>query len=222
MSSPGFTTFDPIQATQNQYQQPITIPNAHRIPGIHDLQPAGTGWQYVGTTPPTLYVSSGAGVWTSPGTGSFSTLTVTGQSTLAATTIVGTTLINASGSATTTIGTGGTGAVRIGNATGNTEVTGNLTATNGNVVLGTAGNKISIATGSNATVGISGSMVAGAVTVSNTSVTDNSKIFAYPAALGTVTAPQSYYISAIVPATSFTIASADATDTSTWNYWFLN
>jgi hypothetical protein len=66
-------------------------------------------------------------------------------------TILGTTLINAAGAADTTIGTGGTGIVNIGNATGNTAVTGslttttsltatpgNITATNGNVVLGTA------------------------------------------------------------------------------------
>lgn len=65
--------------------------------------------------------------------------------------VTGTTGINTTGAAVTTIGTGGTGAVNIGNATGNTAVTGslttttsltatlgNITATNGNVVLSTA------------------------------------------------------------------------------------
>lgn len=45
--------------------------------------------------------------------------------------ITGTTGINVSGAAVTTIGTGGTGPVAIGNATGNTAVTGNLTASTG-------------------------------------------------------------------------------------------
>lgn len=103
-----------------------------------------------------------------------------------------------------------------------TATSGNITATNGNLVLSTAGNKLSIATGSNSSVGTSGAMTAGAVTVSNTSVTASSKIFCYPAALGTVTAPQAYYISAIVANTNFTITSASASDTSTWNYWIIN
>lgn len=164
-------------------------------------------------------------------------VTVTsGFSVLAGTSsLLGTVNINNSGAGVTTIGTGGTGAVNIGNATGNTSVTGSLTATttltaslgaitatNGNLVLGTAGNKISIATGANATVGTSGAMTAGAVTVANTSVTANSLIFAYPAALGTVTVPQAYYISTITPATSFVITSQDATDTSTWHYLIIN
>lgn len=103
-----------------------------------------------------------------------------------------------------------------------TATLGNVTATNGNLVLGTAGNKINIATGANASVGTSAAMTAGAVTVANTSVTAASKIFCYPEVLGTVTAPQAYRISAIVAATSFTITSADATDTSTWNYFIIN
>src|SRR2546425_1803524 len=43
--------------------------------------------------------------------------------------LTGTTTINTAGAATTTIGTGGTGVVNIGNATGNTFVTGALSAT---------------------------------------------------------------------------------------------
>jgi hypothetical protein len=84
------------------------------------------------------------------------------------------------------------------------------------------GTKLLVPTGANASSGTSAAMTAGSVTVANTSVTASSKIFAYPEALGTVTAPQAYYISAIVDATSFTITSADATDTSTWNYWIIN
>ncbi len=55
-----------------------------------------------------------------------STLTVTGLTTLAALTQVGTANINASGAAVTTIATGGTGALHLGNATGNTTLTGSF------------------------------------------------------------------------------------------------
>lgn len=55
------------------------------------------------------------------------TLGVTGTTTLAALNQVGTTHINISGAATTVIATGGTGALQIGNATGNTALTGALT-----------------------------------------------------------------------------------------------
>lgn len=54
------------------------------------------------------------------------TLTVTGLTTLAALTQVGTANINASGAAVTTIATGGTGALHLGNATGNTDLTGSF------------------------------------------------------------------------------------------------
>lgn len=176
----------------------------------------------------TLTGNSGGAI--SPTAGNINILGTTNQFSFAGSgsTLTGSlsaTLVAPGSIASTTTLTSGTSLSATTSITSGTTITatlGAITATNGNLVLGTAGNKISIATGSNATVGISGSMVAGAVTVSNTSVTDNSKIFAYPAALGTVTAPQAYYISAIVPATSFTIASASASDTSTWNYWFLN
>lgn len=103
-----------------------------------------------------LLVSKSGGIDTwaqleaSGGGGTFTALTVTGASTL-----TGTTHVNITGSAVTTIGTGGTGAVNIGNATGNTAVTGsltastsltatlgNITATNGSFVASTAGTGI--------------------------------------------------------------------------------
>lgn len=158
-----------------------------------------------------------------------------GTSSLKATTVVGTTLINASGAAVTTIGTGGTGAVNIGNATGNTAVTGSLTATttltatlgaitatNGNLVLGTAGNKIiSSSVGATAAAGANSfgtvTLIGGTIVVSTTAVTANSIIMLTrqtvgatgAAALGMLT------IGTIVAATSFVINSwktADATD----------
>ena len=107
-------------------------------------------------------------------------------------------------------------------ATSVTATLGNITATNGNVVLGTAGNKLSIATGANASVGTSGAMTAGSVTVNTTAVTANSLIFLTANTLGTVTVPSAYYVSAIVAGTSFTITASDATDTSTIDWFLIN
>ncbi len=84
--------------------------------------------------------------------GTFSgTLGVTGTSTLHALTQTGTASINASGASNTTIGTGGTGFVQIGNATGNTEVTGSLTASTG--LVATTGGVTATAGGVTATAG---------------------------------------------------------------------
>lgn len=208
------------------YVYPQFIGYAMRAPTIHDIYPAGTRWQNNAVNPAVIYETTGSGLWYSivGGGEALTSLTVTPGPT----NITGTTNINTSGTGVTSIGTGGTGAVNIGNTTGNTAITGTLTtsagitATNGNLSLGTAGNKLVIATGANASIGTSAAMTAGVVTVANTSVTAGSIIFAVPAALGTVTAAQAYYISAKVAGTSFTITSASATDTSTWNYLIIN
>jgi hypothetical protein len=74
-------------------------------------------------------VANNTATWvsTAGGAGVFSSLTVTpGPISL-----TGTTTINTAGAATTTIATGGTGAVNIGNATGNTSITGTLTTSAG-------------------------------------------------------------------------------------------
>jgi len=169
------------------------------------------------------------------------TLTATGGlTTLAALTQVGTTLINASGAAVTTIGTGGTGAVNIGNATGNTAVTGSLTAsttltatlgaitaTNGNVVLGTAGNKIiSTSVASTTTAGANSfgnvSLVGGSAVVSTTAALTNSIIILTTQALGTVATPMPIAVTARSNGVSFTITSSDGTDTSSIGWMIIN
>lgn len=76
------------------------------------------------TTPPTLYIFNGTSWVTSNSSGTFTTLTVNGT-----TTLTGLTNINTTGAAITNIGTGGTGAVNIGNVTGGTTFTGPMTAT---------------------------------------------------------------------------------------------
>ena len=106
-------------------------------------------------------------------------------------------------------------------ATTVTATLGAITATNGNLVLGTAGNKLQIATGANASVGTA-TLVAGTVTVATTAVTTNSKIFVTVGALGTVAAPQAMHVDAIVNGVSFDITSADVTDTSDVNWFIIN
>jgi hypothetical protein len=136
------------------------------------------------------------------------------------------------GAATTVIGTGGTGAVQIGNATGNTAVTGSLTAsttltatlgaitaTNGNLVLGTAGNKIvSTSVASSTTAGANSfgkvTLVGGTATVATTAVTANSIIFLTRMSVGSTGANPLGLLSigTITASTSFVINAWSSTD----------
>lgn len=97
---------------------------------------------------------------------------------------------------------------------------GDIRAGNGNVTLGTAGNKINVATGSNASIGVSGTLTAGTITISTTAVTSSSKIFLTVAAPAGVQGILS--VGTIVNGTSFVINSTSATETSTVNWWIIN
>lgn len=95
------------------------------------------------------------------------------------------------------------------------------TLINGNLTLGTAGNKINITEGTNATVGVA-TLVAGTVTVNTTAVTANSRIFltrqTTAGTLGT-----SVDVTARVAGTSFTITSnGSVLDTSTVAWLIIN
>ncbi len=178
----------------------------------------------------TLTAGSSLHVTTSATIGT--TLGVTGATILAALTQVGTCHINISGAGVTTIGTGGTGAVNIGNATGNTLVTGSLratttltatlgaiTATNGNLVFGTAGNKIlssHVGTTSAAGANSFGSVAlsSGTVTVSTTAVTSSSLIVIWRQSIGSTGANPvgELSVGTIVNGASFVINSIDQTD----------
>jgi hypothetical protein len=166
--------------------------------------------------------------------GTAGTRTISIGSATATETILGACNINASGSAITTIGTGGTGAVNIGNATGNTSVTGSLTATttltatlgditatNGNLVLVAAGNKInrtSVATTTAAGDNAAGTvtLVGGTATVSTTAVNSASLIRLSRMSVGATGAAAlgELSVGTIVNGTSFVINAwqqADAT-----------
>lgn len=112
---------------------------------------------------------------------------------------------------------------------GNIDATaGNVTAgallatTNGNLRLGTAGNKIVIATGANASLGTSAAMVAGSVTVATTAVTASSIIFLTANTPGGTQGTLSAPTASIIAGTSFVINSSNAADTSTVNWWIVN
>ena len=94
------------------------------------------------------------------------------------------------------------------------EVTGNLSLT-------TSGNKLKIATGTNASLGTA-TLVAGTVTVSTTAVTSSSKIFLTCNTPGGTQGFLSAPAGSITNATSFVINSSSASDTSTVNWWIIN
>lgn len=85
--------------------------------------------------------------------------------------------------------------------------------TDGSFSLATVGGGLLIKEGANATSGVA-TLVAGTVTVNTTKVTATSRIQLTPQALGTVTSPKAVGVTARTAGTSFTITSADATDTS--------
>lgn len=87
-----------------------------------------------------------------------------------------------------------------------TATAGPITATNGNLVLGTAGNKLSIATGANAAVGTA-TLTNGTVTVATTAVTASSIILLTRQSVGTTGANDLGILSVgtITASTSFVI-----------------
>lgn len=96
----------------------------------------------------------------------------------------------------------------------------NSFATEGSLVCDVAGGGLSIKEGANARSGVA-TLVAGTVTVANTSVTANTRIFLTPQTLGTIARPAAVGVTARVAATSFTITSGDAADTSTVAYLLI-
>ena len=98
-------------------------------------------------------------------------------------------------------------------ASGNILVTpsGGLWAVAGNISLSVIGNGLKIKEGANARMGVA-TLVGGVVTVANTSVTANTRIFAFHQTLGGTIGV--LYVSAVVAATSFTITSSNILDTS--------
>jgi len=91
----------------------------------------------------------------------------------------------------------------------------------GNFELATAGNKIKIATGTNASVGTA-TLVAGTVTVNTTAALTASLIFVSCNTPGGTQGLLSAPSASITNATSFVINSSSNADTSTVNWWIIN
>lgn len=95
------------------------------------------------------------------------------------------------------------------------------TLMNGNLTLGTAGNKINITTGSNASIGTA-TLSGGTVTVSTTAVTASSIIFLTDATTGALTNIGTPTVGTITAGTSFVINSSNVLDTSNINWHIIN
>lgn len=78
---------------------------------------------------------------------------------------------------------------------------------------------IQLTEAANSKFGVSAAMTAGKVTVANTSVTANSRIFVTRAAGGAN--PGAVYVSAKTAGTSFEVTSTSTTDTGTVNYLII-
>lgn len=98
---------------------------------------------------------------------------------------------------------------------------GNLSLLTGSFTLSTAGSKINISTGSNASIGTA-TLVAGTVTVSTTAVTANSKIFLTDATTGALTNIGTPTVGTIIAGTSFVINSSNVLDASNVNWLIIN
>jgi hypothetical protein len=83
--------------------------------------------------------------------------------------------------------------------------------------IGTIGRGVKIAEGSNARMGVSAAMVAGTITIANTSVTASTRVFLSHAVTG---GALGHLSRTVIAGTSFTINSSSNTDTSTVN-WLL-
>lgn len=190
----------------------------------------------VGTTGQVLTGVTGSDpVWASPATagtvtstsGTANQIDVATGTTTPALTLSSTLIAPGSIGSTTTITAG----------TGITSTTGAITATNGNLVLGTAGNKIlSTSVGTVAAAGANSfgsvTLVSGTATVATTAVTASSLIFLSRQSLGaTGAAPVGMlYVGTIIGGTSFEIHAATtatattdvATDVSVVSYMIVN
>lgn len=96
----------------------------------------------------------------------------------------------------------------------------NVEIQSGNLNITTLGRGISIKQGSSSTCGHN-TLVGGTVTVSNTNVTSGCEIFCTVRSLGTVTDPKAVGVTGRSNGVSFTIKSADPTDTSVVSWWII-
>lgn len=93
-----------------------------------------------------------------------------------------------------------------------------VTSFNGNLITSLAGKGVRVKEGTAAKMG-TGTLAAGTVTVANTSVTANSRVFLTAQVLGGTAG--ALRVDSRVPGTSFTVKSTSASDTSTFAYFIV-
>lgn len=164
-------------------------------------------------SPTAFYMYAGGGVWAQFASGTGDIIAVAGTTNQASVT-------TSAGTATVSIPATFIAPGSVAATTTLTATLGAITATNGNLVLGTAGNKILVATGSNASAGTSGAMSGspGAVTVSTTASSTTALIFYSRKTTGGT--PGQVSITA-QDGTGFTLTST-GNETSTFNWWIIN
>lgn len=202
------------QPLQNRIQDPIL---SNRDPTTADLG-YSIGQQWINKSSHTVFelanTAAGVASWATLGTltSTYTTLTATNF-------VTGTAATALTLNGNTLSGTGSNAAISINltpKGSGVVDVTaGDLDVAAGNVAIQTAGKGLQVKEGSNARMG-QATLVAGTVTVSNTSVTANTRIFisraspgGTPGALGTIC------VGTVTPSTSFVINSLDPTDGTT-------
>jgi hypothetical protein len=215
-----------------QVENPANVIQTSGSPSAN-LTDQGLGTLAVDNATGTIYglasKSGGSATWAILGGGSGAVSTLTGGSGGAISPTGGNITLAGTANQITTTGSSNTitfslpsTAVAPGSLRATTTLTatlGNITATNGNLSLATAGNKIIIATGSNASVGTSNAMTAGVVTVATTASSGTAKVFYSRATTGGT--PGNVSITA-QDGTGFTLTSTSNTETSTFNWWIIN
>lgn len=232
-----FTLVSVANGTATWQQASSTASNVNTLTASSGgaLSPSGNNLSIVGTANQVTTTGAGSTITISIPTtfiapGSIaSTTTITAGTGLTVTS--GGATISAGGLTVTAGGAAITGNVAVtGSVTASTTLTatlGAITATNGNFVFGTAGNKLvysSVGTTTAAGANSAGTvpLVAGTATVATTAVTANSLIQLTCQALGTVTVPSALAVTTKTAGTSFVILASQVTDTSTIFWRIIN
>jgi hypothetical protein len=225
----------PFATGVDAFVYPQFIGYALRAPTTQDIYNPGTRWQNNAVNPPVDYYTVGAGLWYQMPSSTFGVSSVAGTTNqITASPTVGAVVLSvpatfvAPGSiaSTTTLssGTSITAATTITAGTGITSSLGNITSSEGNLILNGINSKIDInATApSTASIGTSAAMTAGTITISTTAITAVSKVFVSANTAGGTVGVLNAPIASYVIGTSFVINSSSATDTSTVNWWIIN
>ena len=222
--------FPPVKAPRNPVSASVSPQFADKVGS--DGSPYELLRQWINTTTKNTFTYLGAGVWVlSESLGG----TILSMSDTAATQVLPSAAgnIQLNGMTNQIVVTAGTNSfaftipatfIAPGSIAATTSLTatlGNITATNGNLVLSTAGNKLVInaATPTASSVGTTAAMITGATTITSSAITASSKIIYSRRTLGTAMGNVSITAQA---GGSATLTSDEGTETSTFDYLIIN